>query len=263
MKRILQIANIVSLIAAIAINYAVGTRAFNNPSIGEISDKYENLLTPAGYAFGIWGLIYISLAVFVVFQAKDMVKKDNSSDFVLKIGWWFVLSNLANAAWIFAFSSEEIGLSVILTIILLLCLIKITANLNMERWDAPVPKIVMVWWPISIYFGWLTVATVANTSLYFTKLGWDGSPLSPSAWAILMILITGGILLVMIQKRNMREYAIAGAWGIIAIAAQNWGNYPWVSHIAIAVALLIIAATGLHAYKNRATSIPNKLRSKT
>ncbi len=262
MKRTLQIANIVSLVTAVAVNYAVGTSAFNNPSIGEISDKYENILTPAGYAFGIWGLIYISLAVFAVFQAKGMFKKDNSSDFVLKIGWWFVVSNLANAGWIFAFSSDQIGLSVVLILLLLFCLIKITVNLNMEKWDAPVRKIVLVWWPISIYFGWVTVATVANTSLYLTKLGWDGSPLTAQAWAIIMILVVGGILFVMIQKRNMREYAIAGVWGIIALAVQNWENYSSVSYVAIGVSLAIIVATGLHAYKNRATSIPNKLRSK-
>src|SRR5690606_19050550 len=138
-----------SLLFAIAINYAVGTNSMNNASIGEVSARYENLLTPAGYAFGIWGLIYISLIAFVVFQAWDWFKKDNSSDFVLKIGWWFVVSNLANAGWIFAFSSDQIGLSVILIALLLFCLIKITVNLNMEKWDAPVRKIVLVWWPIS------------------------------------------------------------------------------------------------------------------
>ena len=50
----------------------------------------------------------------------------------------------------------------------------------MERWDAPVQKIVMVWWPVSVYFGWVTIATVANVSLYLTKLNWDGSPLTPA-----------------------------------------------------------------------------------
>ena len=262
MKKTLQAANILSLLIAIVINYAVGSNSMNTASIGEVSARYENLLTPAGYAFGIWGLIYISLLAFVVFQARDWIKKDSSSDFVLKIGWWFVVSNFANAAWIFAFSTDRIGLSVILILLLLFCLIKITVNLNMEKWDAPVRKIVLVWWPISIYFGWVTVATVANTSLYLTKLGWDGSPLTPQSWAIIMILIVGGILLAMIQRRNMREYALAGVWGIIALAVQNWDANSLVSYVAIGVSLAVIVASSLHAYKNRATSIPNKLKSK-
>lgn len=262
MKKTYQISNIISLLLAIFINYAVGTSLISSTSIGNISDKYENLLTPAGYAFGIWGLIYISLIAFAVYQARDIVKKDNSCDFVLQIKWWFVISNIANASWIFAFSNGMVGLSVVLILLLLFSLLKIVLNLNMEKWDAPIKTIVLLWWPFSIYFGWVTVAVVANISLYLTKIGWDGSPLSPDIWTILVLLIVGAIFIFLIWNRNMREAAITGVWGIIAIAVNNFGNHEMVSYIAIAISVLIVANTAIHAYKNRATSIPEKLKSR-
>lgn len=262
MKKTYQISNIISLLLTIFINYAVGTSLISSTSIGDVSDKYENLLTPAGYAFGIWGLIYVSLIAFAIYQARDMVNKDKSCDFVLQIKWWFVISNIANASWIFAFSNDMIGLSVLLIMLLLLSLLKIILNLNMERWDAPIKTIVLLWWPFSIYFGWVTVAVVANISLSLTKLRWDGSPLTPVVWAILVLLIVGAIFIFLIWNRNMREAAITGVWGIIAIAVNNFDNHEMVSYIAIAVSILIVANTAVHAYKNRATSIPAKIKSK-
>lgn len=122
----------------------------------------------------------------------------------------------------------------------------------MEKWDAPLHIILLIWWPFSLYFGWLTVATITNISSYLVSLGWDGNPLAPTTWAAIVLVIAAVIFITLIWTRNMREAASAGAWGIIAIGVKNWGTEPVVAYVAVAVAVLIIGNTMVHGYKNRA-----------
>jgi len=222
--------------------------------VGEISAKYETVFTPASYAFSIWGLIYLLLTGFVIYQARGLFKSIENDDFVLKIGWWFVLSCFANCAWIVAWVYDFTGLSVLLITLLLISLVKIVLNSNMERWDAPFSKIVLLWWPFCIYAGWVTVAVIANISAWLTKIGWNGLGLADATWAIIMILVAGSINLLMIWSRNMREFALVGIWALIAIAVANSGEYPSVYWVSVATALILLIAISIHGYQNRKTA---------
>lgn len=261
MKKILQILSLLSLVFTIGINYLANGQQ-GKSSISEISARYNNLLTPAGYAFGIWGLIYLGLIIFAVYQLWDIFKEGLNHDFVLKIGWWFIIANLANAAWVLVFTNNQIGLSLLFMLIIFFSLLKIVLNINMERWDAPVPIIVFIWWPFSLYFGWINVALLANVSAYLVSIGWNGGPLSPSLWAIIVLIITTIIFVTMVWKRNMREYAFAGAWGIAAIAVKNWDDHQAVAWAAIIATIIICINASVHGYRNRATA-PFARRVKT
>lgn len=254
MKRVLQIANIISLVIAVFVNYFVNTKNAGTPSISEISARYDTLLTPAGYAFSIWGLIYLGLFIFAVYQLLDIFKKNINNDYVNDIGWWFIIANIANAAWVIAFTQNMIGLSVLIMVVLFFSLLKIVLNTNMERWDAPVSIIGFIWWPISLYFGWINVALIINIAAWLTSLGWNGQPLGQEPWSILVLLIAAVIFITMIWKRNMREYATVGVWGIIAIAVKNWNDHPTVAYVSLTVALIIFINTAVHGYQNRATA---------
>lgn len=261
-KRTLQTLNLVTLFIAIGANYFINAQKQGGASIGEVSDKYANLLTPADYAFGIWGLVYLALLAFAIYQLRDMFVKPAKDDIALKIGWWFVIANLANASWGIAFTNEAVGLSLLIMMVLFFALIKIVLNLNMEKWDAPISIIAFVWWPLSIYFGWITVALVANTSTYLTSLGWSGTPLHPATWALIVLLLATIVFTAMIWTRNMREYALAGVWGIVAIGVKNWDSNQLVAYVSIIMALAIFINTAVHAYKNRSTSPLNKIKKK-
>lgn len=254
MKRVLQYLNMLSLIVAVFVNYYVNAKKVNVPSISEISSRYTTLLTPAGYAFSIWGLIYIALFVFVIYQLLDIFNKKIDNNFVKDIGWWFIVANIANAAWVIAFTHDQIGLSVVIMLIIFFSLLKVVLHTNMERWDAPVSIIGFLWWPVSLYFGWITIALVVNIAAWLVSSGWTGAPFSPTLWAILVLLIVGSIFIAMIWKRSMREYASVGVWGIAAIAVKNWDDAPFVAYIAMAVAIIIFINTGIHGYQNRATA---------
>jgi len=255
MKALLRIANLSSLLIALFVSYFVNTKGGRTPSIAEISFQYDNLLTPAGYAFAIWGLIYPALFAFAVFLFFK------PGYYVREIGWWFVLANLANAAWVIVFTHNMPGLSVLLMVVIFLALLKIVLNTNMERWDAPFPVIGFIWWPVSLYFGWINVALIANIAAWLTSAGWDGAPLNPVIWAVLILMVAAIVFITMIWKRNMREYAFTGVWGITAIAVKNWENNPQVAGMAIVVAIIIFVNAAAHGYKNRATA-PFLKRSK-
>ncbi len=251
LKRLLQLANLATLLLTIWINYYANT-GHVGVSMKVISDRYLNLFTPAGYAFSIWGLIYVGLVAFAVYQLLDIFTKKINTDFVFKIGGWFILANLANAAWVLAFTGNQVGLSVLIMIVLFIALLKIILNLDMEKWDAPFVTIALIWWPMSAYFGWINVAFIANVSTWLTALGWGGAPFSATLWAVLMLITAAVIFITMIWKRNMREYATAGVWGIVAIGVKNTHSNDLVAYTAFAVAVLILINTMVHGYKNRA-----------
>jgi len=136
MKKILQICNGIALVSTIFINYLSNTGTINNTTIGELSDGLNTLFTPAGYVFAIWGFIYLLLLGFIVYQGRSLFVKVRDDDFVLKIGWWFVVSCIANSAWVFAWLYGYTGLSCVFIFLLLIALLKIVMNNSMELWDA-------------------------------------------------------------------------------------------------------------------------------
>ena len=97
--RLRQIAVIVSIAGTIIVNALANTLPINGQNTGEVSDRFQVYFVPAAYVFSIWGLIYIGLIVFAIFQALP-AQRENPR--MRSIGWWVVLGGLANSAWIFA-----------------------------------------------------------------------------------------------------------------------------------------------------------------
>ena len=256
MQKRLSVANIFALIVTIVLNYLSNTGIFNGNTMSTVSAAYQNLFTPAGYAFSIWGLIYLGLAAFVIYHAVISFKSNQENNVVLKVGWWFVISCIANCAWIFAWLYDYTGLSVIIMIMLLFSLVMIILKTRMELDDLPMKQIAFVWWPFSLYAGWITVALIANIAAWLTKINWDGFGISSITWTIIMIIIAGIIYLLMTWQRNMREYALVGVWGLLAIAVANWTTEPFIVQSSIIISVILFVSSTVHAIRNR--SIINK-----
>lgn len=242
-----------SLLTALIVNFLSNRGVFNSKTIGEVSMKYNTLFTPAGYAFSIWAIIYLLLISFVVYQWYIWVKEKREEE-TLRMGWWFTLANIANAVWVIVWVNEYTTVSVGVMLVLLFSLIQLVRRLNLETWDAPLPTIIFVWWPICIYMGWIILATVANVSAFLVSIGWEGGFLRQAGWTIVMILISTFIYALLIYKRNMREAAIAGVWGLVAIAYKQWERYPEIVLTALFCAFILFFYVSYHGYKNRATS---------
>lgn len=254
MKKVLQVSNIVALLVTIIINYLSNTGAINNTTIGEVSGRLESLFTPAGYAFAIWGFIYLLLIAFVIYQGRSLFVKVRDDEFILRVGWWFVISCVSNSVWVFLWLYGYTGLSCIFIFLTLFAVIKIVLNNAMELWDAPISVIALLWWPFVFYSGWLTVACIANVASYLTKIGWDGFGMSEAAWAVFMIIIALIINLVVTWTRNMREFALVGAWALVAIAYANYETQTTIVYVAGVCAAILVTSSLYHGYINRATS---------
>jgi len=254
MRKALQISNVIALIITIFINYLSNTGALNNTTIGEVSNSYRSLFTPAGYTFAIWGVIYLLLIGFVIYQSRSLFKEVKNDDVVLKTGWWFVISCVFNSLWVFAWIYEYTAVSCVFIFLLLFSLLKIVVNNRMELDDEPLPIIAFVWWPFVIYSGWVTVASIANVSTYLVKIGWDGLGLSDVTWAIILIAIAVVINVAITWMRNMREFALVGAWALIGIGNANKINNETLMYVAFISAAVLIISSSIHGFKNRDTS---------
>ncbi len=254
MKKTFQISNGLALLVTIFINYLSNTGAINNTTIGELSNGLRSLFTPAGYAFAIWGFIYLLLLGFIFYQGRSLFVTVRNDDFILKIGWWFVISCAANSAWVFAWLYGYTGLSCLFIFILLLSLLKIVMNNAMELWDAPISVIAFLWWPFVFYSGWVTVASIANVSSWLVKLSWDGFGISETVWTIVMIIIATVINLAVTWTRNMREFALVGAWALSAIAYANYEANMTIVYVAAFTASLLVVSSMIHGIKNHDTN---------
>ncbi|MBN3580874.1 hypothetical protein JYB64_00645 [Algoriphagus aestuarii] len=251
--KLYAILNLVVLLFVIFWNYSAGVNGLNGNTVGSLSAEYQNLFTPASYAFSIWGIIFLSLFAQAIFFISRAYSKSKDSDFLSQVGPYLILANIGNGLWIYMWLMEYTGISVVVMLGILASLLIVVLNTNMERWDAPRPIIFWLWWPICIYSGWIAVATIANISAYLAKIGWTG-PFNEVTWTMIMIGIGAAVNLFMIQTRNMREFAMVGVWAFIAIAVRHWESIPEIQWTAAIASLILFVAASIHGYKNRATS---------
>lgn len=259
MKKRLALLNLCSVILVIGVNYISQSVRLNNTTIGEISARYDNLFTPASYTFAIWGLIFLGLLAYAIFQVRRAFFSQKESSFIKQTGYWFAIANLLNSVWVVAFVYDYTGLSVLIMFGILFSLLKIVLNTNMERWDAPIEVLAFVWWPICLYSGWISVATIANISAYLTKIGWDGIFLSDQRWTIIMIIVATALNVAVVVTRNMREFAAVGIWALIGIFVRHMDTEVKIAYAAIVGAITIFIVTAIHAYQNRKTNPLYKL----
>ena len=254
MKKTLQIANGVALLITIVINYLSNTGVFNGNTMKTISDKYHNYFTPAGYAFSIWAIIYLGLLGFVIYTGRSLFKKDaddTSENILAEVGWWFVISCIANCLWVISWLYNLAGFSVILMIVLLFSLLKIIINTRMELDFHPLKKYLFIYWPFAIYCGWITVALIADVAAWLTKIDWNGWGISPVSWTVIMIIVACAINILMVLKRNLREYAVAGIWALIAISVSNKNQSASIVYVCYAAAVVILISIIISSSKNR------------
>jgi len=237
----------VTYIAMVVTNYLANALPLNGQQTGEISDTYANLFAPAGITFSIWGVIYALLALHVLYQ-WGLFHREGSSDGALlqRVGILFGLSSLANTAWVFAWHYEQILLSTLLIVTILVLLAVIAVTLRDRPLDARETWLVRV--PFSVYFGWLTVATVANITVLLVSAGWDGFGFGEQIWAVAIIIVAAVIGSVTLIRNRDMAYGLVLIWAFIGIVIKHMsadgfaGRYPEVIATAIACIVAFVVA---------------------
>lgn len=171
-KKILPFLNLFSFILVLLFNYLANALPLNNVTTGQVSDSFPSLFTPAGFTFAIWGVIYLLLGVFVIYQLGFAGKEQDLNYYRNQIGFYFFTSCLLNIAWLFAWHYKFFLLSLCLISALLLNLIIIYLRINGKS-NYLRKKNYLVTLPFSIYLGWIMVATVANSIIYLISINWD------------------------------------------------------------------------------------------
>lgn len=249
MNKKVKVLVVITFIVMIVVNVLANTLPINGVTAGEVSDYYANLFTPAGYTFSIWGLIYLLLALYTFYQLGIINKNDSISQELLnKVGILFSISSIANTLWIFAWHYNKIYLSMILMFIILLCLITIVNLIKKETLTTKEKLFVKV--PFSVYFGWITVATIANITVWLVSLGWDAFSPSAVVWAVIVIILGAIIALLTILKNKDFVYGLVILWAYIGILVKHVSKtgfnsmYPSViTTVIICLVLLIVVNT--------------------
>jgi len=237
-----QIITILATLLTITVNGLANALPLNGQGTGEISDRFDIYFVPAGYVFSIWGLIYIGLIAFAIYQALP-AQRDN--EVIKKISPAYWISNLANTAWIFLWHYEFFALTLIAMLILLASLLYIYLQL---RGSSSSFKSAQKWFvntPFSIYLGWISVATIANFSQVLFFIGWGGWGISPATWAVILLAIATVLGMLMLWREMDRPYALVLVWAIVGIASSQAdtplvANASWFSVAGLILGFLVI-----------------------
>ncbi len=238
-KKSLVLINALTLLLMLFANFGSFAKIFSTETVAGISIKYNTLFAPAGYAFSIWSLIFILCIGFVVHQFS-LLSSNDPKQLISRTGLWFSIGNLSNALWVYCWTNEMLSYAVILIIILLISLIKLMLSLLTVYDKKNLKTLIWVWWPVTIYLGWIIVATVACVATWFIYLGWNGGKISEQFWAIIMIVIGCTIYILLIWKYHLNSTALVGIWAFTAIAARHWGTFNLIAWSAMASTVIIM-----------------------
>lgn len=233
-----QLVTLIAIIAAFGTNVWANINPPNGKTIGAISqDIFTNvLITPASYAFAIWGLIYLGLISFAVYQALPPQK---NNPLLRKIGYKIAIASISQIAWVICFLYGQYSASMLAMVCILLPLIGAYWGLpfrthleQRQKW--------LIRTPISIYLAWISVATILNGALVLTAWQWSGWGISPRVWTVIMVLIGGLITHFVTLPRLDFAYGGVFVWAAIAIAIKN-NNITLISGTAIGLSISLMA----------------------
>lgn len=208
----LMITNLVMLAVTLFFNFLSATGVLNNIATGEVSALYPTKITPAGFAFSIWGLIYTLLLITLgwLFYKRENPKAATVID---AIGYRFILSSLANIGWIILFAYLQIPLSTLLIFILLLSLTSIL--MHFKKLEIKINPLYTL--TFGLYAGWVLIATVVNIAAALVKVEWGGFGVDELVWATIIIVAAVAIVYYVTYRTTNAIIPLPVAWAYYAI----------------------------------------------
>jgi len=233
---ILQVTNIIAVVATLVVDALANILPINGVTTGEVADAYPNLFTPPGYVFAIWGVIYVLLAVFMVFQARPNQRGEH---YLQDISIFHLLGAIGNTSWIFLFHYEQIILAVIPIVVLLISLIIMYVRLSIGVRDVPRNQMLAVHLPVSVYLGWISLATIAGVASALNVLI-PGIPIPTQVmWTVIMLVVALVLTLLMIFMRKDIAFGLVVIWASTGVVVKQLATYPLIGITAGVVAAVV------------------------
>ncbi|GAB1541762.1 hypothetical protein NUACC21_44350 [Scytonema sp. NUACC21] len=247
-----QLITLAAIAVAFFVNVISNIFPLNGLNIGEISNTlFRNILIiPANYAFAIWGLIYLGLFAFGVYQFLPNQKQDSD---LRSIGYLLVIASLAQSIWVYFFLARLFSLSVIAILGILLPLIAAYLRLGIGKHPVHRIKKWCVHFPLSIYLGWISVATIVNVACALYAQNWNGWGISAEVWTSIMLLVAAFVTVAIAIQHQDIAYTGVTVWAFIAVAIKQWDKVTLRNlALILAIALAIVIATRIA--RNRASA---------
>lgn len=227
--RNLAILNAISFFIHLSLSFLIQLKVFNTKDVGEISDQYRSLFTPSGKTFLIWSVIYISLVAFCIYHLVNAFKNDKSHKANIdlqKIGPLFIINNLFTAAWLIFWVNDNMFICVLLILVQLLTLIMMHLRLNIHDASQSFASKLFTQFPLSIYLGWISIATIANVSTWLTSISWHGWGVSRINWTITMIAIATFLTVGVINRKKNVFFGLVVLWAFYGILTRRSAENP-------------------------------------
>jgi hypothetical protein len=237
---------LLAVVGTIIINGLANALPFNGLTTGGISDRFQVYFVPAGYVFAIWGLIYLGLILLAIYQ---LLPAQRANPRLQRVRGALIVSCVANSAWIFLWHYELFPWTLLVMGALLVSLLVIYLRLGIGRAATTVGERWLVRVPVSIYLGWVTVATIANVTSVLENARWSGWGIAPATWAVIMLAVGALVAWAMSLTRRDAAYDLVLIWAFVGIALKHAATplvagAAWVATVAVVVALGVAVRAG-------------------
>jgi hypothetical protein len=220
----LAIFNLIGLAVVIFINTLAATGLINHKTTAALSDQYPNYFVPAGQTFAIWGIIYLLLLAFCIYQLFVFARNKTQAIIageINSVNTLFLFTCILNIAWIFSWHYEVVWLSIIIMLIFLLTLIRMQYRLGIVTYRKGWKNVLFIQVPFAVYLGWIAIATIANATAVLVHYHWNGWSISQVNWTIIMIVIGTLISLLMIFRRQNIFFGAVVVWAYYGIVIKR------------------------------------------
>lgn len=239
---LLPLLTMIAIIATFVVNVWSNIAPIFGQTIGEISNtEFANvLIVPANYAFAIWGLIYLGLFGFGIYQ---LLREARSNPRLQQVRPLLILACVAQAVWVFLFLSRQFWLSVVAMLLILLpligCYLKLGVGRSVNRGEQWLAHR-----PFSLYLGWISVATIVNIAIALYSQNWNGWGLSAASWTQIMMGAAGVIGVAVALRHRDPVYPLVITWALLAIAIRHL-SMPSIAVPAVVWAIGVAIGAGL------------------
>lgn len=213
--------NVGALVAALVVNYLANALPINGLTQGQLSELYPVLITPAGYVFSIWGLIYLALTAFTVYQALPRYREN---PVVKAVGLLFALSCLLNISWVFFWHYQQVGISLVIMLLFLATLVIIYLRIGAVSAQRSFYDRLLVRYPFSLYLGWISAAAIVNLNVFLYHLGWLGTTGAAVPVTMVFVIIAALVAVAVFYLRQDYIYAAVFVWALAGIGVRHGGG---------------------------------------
>ncbi|WP_416440014.1 hypothetical protein [Phnomibacter sp. MR] len=242
----LVLLNWLSFLLTLFFNAMANILPINGLNTGQVSALYPNFFVPDGFTFSIWSVIYTWLLLFVIVSSSWLLSSKASQakrSAAAQLSPLFIISGFVNVSWILAWHYLQVWLSLGLMLVLLTLLFLQFRRIQQATATASAAIRWLLFAPFVIYFGWISVATIANTTALLVHFGWQGGPLEPAVWSAVMMSVAGILALLVGAGLRQPLYAAVVVWAMLGIYRAQQTTTPWLGQVALVVAAVAALAS--------------------